>query len=188
MKLLLYCTKGKPYLNDYRLNEYCNKFVTMSKPVDDVNGKIVAECDYEVEEIYYLSFMNKKLRERIYKESCLSDEELSNYMNGHDTMYAIHIENLNIFDKPKELSDYYTFDSEKHININYCKPITNLPKNMMYCWTLQLSHNVIFNGFFQKNILVPVHPKLLCKILNGEKTIEVRKKVLKEMVENENKK
>lgn len=31
-------------------------------------------------------------------------------------------------------------------------------------------------------ILISVRPKWLCKILNGEKTIEVRKKVLKEML------
>lgn len=31
-------------------------------------------------------------------------------------------------------------------------------------------------------ILISVRPEWLCKILNGEKTIEVRKKVLKEML------
>ena len=32
------------------------------------------------------------------------------------------------------------------------------------------------------NILISITPEWLCKILNGEKTIEVRKKVLKRML------
>lgn len=31
-------------------------------------------------------------------------------------------------------------------------------------------------------ILISIHPEWLCKILNGEETIEIRKKVLKEML------
>lgn len=34
-------------------------------------------------------------------------------------------------------------------------------------------------------ILISIRPEWLCKILNGEKTIEVRKKVLKEMLGND---
>ena len=34
-------------------------------------------------------------------------------------------------------------------------------------------------------VLISIQPQWLCKILNGEKTIEVRKKVLKEMLKNE---
>ena len=51
MKLLLYCTKKKPYLNDYTKTEYCNEYVLMDKNVNALNGKIVAECDFEVEKI-----------------------------------------------------------------------------------------------------------------------------------------
>ena len=31
-------------------------------------------------------------------------------------------------------------------------------------------------------ILISIRPEWLCKILNGEKTVEIRKKVLKEML------
>ena len=40
----------------------------------------------------------------------------------------------------------------------------------------------VYDRFGNKYILISVRPKWLCKILNGEKTIEVRKKVLKEML------
>lgn len=186
-KLLIYCTKAKPYLysmnrvydrkrlfdivkgNKKIVEEKMNNLFCMNN-LRKLNGKIVAECDFEVEEIYYLSFMNEKLRERIYKESCLSDEELSNYMNGHDTMYAIHIKNLNIFDKPKELSDYGIKD-EKINDTTYFKVLEKAPQNMCY---------VMENA--EKKVLISIHSEWLCKILNGEKTIECRKRILKEMI------
>jgi len=34
----------------------------------------------------------------------------------------------------------------------------------------------------EKKVLISIRPEWLCKILNSEKTIEVRKKVLKEMM------
>ena len=186
MKLLLYCTKGKPYLkkrNQSILDNGIDKYIQSQEIT--LNGKIVAECDYEVEEIYYLSFMNEKLRQRIYKESCLSDEEISNYMNRHDTMYAIHIKNLHIFDKLIELNELYN-DEEQLNEVNslwdfYGMPdyesyeeiqIKKAPQNMMYAYS--------YTG--EKYVLISIHPEHLCKILNGEKTIEVRRRVLKGMI------
>ena len=60
MKLLLYCTKEKPYLNcDFGKDnheEYSSNWnIYLANKQDEcsniVNGKIVAECDFEVEEI-----------------------------------------------------------------------------------------------------------------------------------------
>lgn len=55
MKILLYCTKSKPYLigRKYSSNKYYlvkdNSFMDARDYIH--NGKIVAECDFEVEEI-----------------------------------------------------------------------------------------------------------------------------------------
>ena len=45
--------------------------------------------------------------------------------------------------------------------------------------------NSDFKAYEDFDILISIRPEWLCKILNGEKTIEVRKKVLKEMLKNE---
>lgn len=177
MKLLLYCTKAKPYLYPH----FNNLYFTKNKDFGNVklNGKIVAECDFEVEEIEkgygihhtsfdeegyfddFYDYMTKTIDEDILlKRSCLNVVELETY----NPNYAIHIKNLHIFGKPKELSEY---------GMDFpISPIVKAPQNMMYA-----------NGIGERYILISIRPEWLCKILNREKTIEVRKKVLKEMLE-----
>ena len=98
-------------------------------------------------------------------------------------LYAIHIKNLHIFDKPKELSDYYSQGQVNWIEetelYRLKNGITSAPQNMCYAYKYNYSKNKL-----EKYILISIKPEWLCKILNGEKTIEVRKKVLKEMLKN----
>ena len=54
------------------------------------------------------------------------------------------------------------------------KPICYAPQNMMRC----------IDAYDNQYILISIRPEYLVKILNKEKTIEVRKKVLKEMIKN----
>ena len=194
IKGLLYCTKEKPYLVE-RLPFNEKKFYQCRKKNDyySLNGKIVAECDFEVEEIYYLSWMNEKLRERILKQSCLTDKQFSDYMGNKDTCYALHISNLKIFDEPRELSDFTTrtpvdYDSiicdsctDFGFDCNKCRyscdyqQVIKAPKNMMK----------VCEWDIEDKVLISIKSEWLCKILNGEKTIVVRRKVLKEMLEND---
>lgn len=185
MKLLLYCTKAKPYLNDYRLMENCNQFVIMNKPYNNLNGKIVAECDFDVEEIRIVDddplgaywYETKTLSENeVLKKSCLTSDEIFEYLGEDNEGYAIHIKNLHIFDEPKELSDYYGLIPKKVNTLNgSCyinESIEKAPQNMMYA----------IDDNDNEYVLISIKPQWLCKILNGEKTIEVRKKVLKGML------
>ena len=193
MKLLLYCTKSKPYLVE-RLPFNEKKFYQCRKKNDyySLNGKIVAECDFEVEEIEkgygthhasfdeegyfddYYDYMTKTIDEDILlKRSCLNIEELETY----NPKYAIHIKNLHIFDKPKELSEFYSI--EEVGGMLFTKPLTKAPQNMQ-----RVSINNWEYASYNPDdirILISIRPEWLCKILNGEKTIEVRRKVLKEM-------
>lgn len=175
MKLLLYCTKANSYLYGM-YSGFESKYgyhLTNDKKVFEqhnvLNGKIVAECDFEVEEISIEKCLvaenyttNTMDMNKLLKCSCLTEHELINY----EPKYAIHIKNLHIFDEPKELYDYST-DFPIY-------PIVKAPQNMMYCYGENIG---------DKYILISIRPEWLCKILNGEKTIEVRKKVLKEMLE-----
>lgn len=191
MKLLLYCTKSKPYLLDLR-NDFQNiKFDTFDTKEslktgwNVLNGKIVAECDYEVEDIYYsniteeYSILSLPLisgTEEMYQKMCLDYLELSEYLENEDESadcgYAIHIKNLHIFDKPKELKDYYHNASK----------LEKAPQNMMMVQEITESDKYQGSYLVKDYVLISIRPEWLCKILNGEKTIEVRKKVLKEML------
>ena len=128
-------------------------------------------CDFLEEQddgrFYFTKTLNKN---EVYEKSCLDINQLFNYL-GEKGGYAIHIKNLNIFNKPRELSDYYKSN-------DYCKswqPITKAPQNMMNAYDIDLEKGVYWK------ILISIRPEWLVKILNGEKKIEVRKKVLKEM-------
>ena len=50
------------------------------------------------------------------------------------------------------------------------RALVKAPQNMCNAYDVYKNHY----------ILISIRPEWLCKILNGEKTIEVRKKVLKE--------
>jgi hypothetical protein len=56
------------------------------------------------------------------------------------------------------------------------EPLEKAPQNMMWVYVKE-------NGKWEERLLISVRPQWLCKILNGEKDIEVRRKVLKGMVE-----
>ena len=194
MKLLLYCTKAKPILFkpfewDCFPNDEASRFyLGDSKTIEideELNGKIVAECEFEVEKIvcvlrntkekgFFEEYTTKSLSEKeLLYASKIDEISFINYLDSKDG-YGIHIKNLHIFGKPKELNDYYktskinTFDGYDLVN----ESIDKAPQNMMYC----------YNEKGKKYALISIRPKWLCKILNGEKTIEVRKKVLKEML------
>lgn len=193
MKMLLYCTKAKLFLRksikdkDYYLDNN-SKFNIIPKEDYVLNGKIVAECDFEVDKLTNCgtSFMIMKyddLKEsyrytnKIARDSCLNYTDLRRYL-GTNNGYAIHIKNLHIFDKPKELNEVYKIEDIG--GMLFTKPLTNAPQNMM-----MVSLNHWEYATYEPNdinILISIRPEWLCKILNGEKTIEVRKKVLKEML------
>lgn len=182
IKLLLYCTKqmprlvftdGKWWLDNSKENTYWEKEQTA--PIG-YNGRIIAECDFEAEEIkidsmYYTNTIGEFT---LQKRGCLNSNDLFNYLSK-DKGYAIHIKNLNIFDTPRELKNYKTkkeFLGGKQV---FWKELKKAPQNMMYCYGKNTG---------EKYILISIHPEWLVKILNGEKTIEVRKKILKEMMQN----
>ena len=108
----IYCTKGgdmvcyRPNFDGYACvpNLYGNEYF---------NGKVVARfwCD-KVEEINIYGevvthFSTEKIKEdELLKKSCLSYAEMFDYFDNCENGYAIHITKLEIFDKPKELSEF----------------------------------------------------------------------------------
>ena len=203
MKALLYCTKGKDYL--YKTNfvkiedikkgcldklvyetDKNERLYLDGDKRENLNGKIVAEVEIDkVEEIdngsrfndegryYVTNYMSYGM---VLEKSCLTDKELEKYLQ-EDIGYALHLTNLKVFDEPKELSEYYLFDPD------YCilKEIKKAPQNMCRVVESRGLIEVPSNEY----ILISIQPQHLCNILNGKKTIEVRRKVLnclKEMI------
>ena len=198
IKLLLYCTKAKKQkdllwsnnLKHFFLDGAYNRLID-NLPEYLLNGKIVAECDFEVEEIvcdgYAYLPLNSNPAE-LETKGCLTEQELENYFTKKYGLvgYAIHIKNLHIFDTPKELNDYYKFDGIYN-DINNWKTIDKAPQNMMYAYDLisELGFSGTYNMHLKKNILISIQSQWMCLILNRIKDVEVRKVVLKEMLENE---
>ena len=178
MKYLIYVTKSKPWLF---FNKSINYYSLSNKKVDnDLNGKIVAEFDGEVNTItmFFIPLLNSveyltgKEPYRYFsygnllKASCLNDNEMYKYLGCKDG-WAIHINDLKIFEEPKKLSDYHISYYNKDLKMMREKHLEKAPQNM--CRAFDVNGNYI---------VLSVHPEWACKILNGEKTIEVRKQVL----------
>lgn len=163
IKSLLYCTKAKPIL----VKNVDGTYTTTPNllPFDTpLNGKIACECEGETEELtyckdtfgYVLHLSNVK--ERVMKLS---------------ECYTKKIERIKVLGSPYFDTDSVDYYFEKR---EVLKHITKAPQNMMWVYVKE-------NGKWVKYLLISVRPQWLCKILNKEKTIEVRRKVLKGMVE-----
>lgn len=165
---------------------------------EKLNGKIVAECEVECE------IINGKNIRSFEKTSCLDTKSLIDYLKPYlvwdrsveKMLYhfydydflgnTLHITNLKAFDRPLELREVkhikkpscnscpyqYEIDCEYHKEVECeCEiPLTKAPQNMQW---------VYLNGI--RYCLISVRSKWLCKIMNGEKTDEIRRKVLKGM-------
>lgn len=171
-----------------------------------LNGFIVAECDFKVEGME--DYFNNHSVEEFNKDSqlYLSDfisyitkdghhiNDLAKYAKKHGNIgYAIYLTNLHIFDRPKHLTQLTKMNWQENIEAcikrkGFCNfgfsskgdkwigcikaQLDKAPQNMMKV--------IDWNG--ENCILISIKSEWLCKILNKEKTIEVRKRVLKEMI------
>lgn len=115
-KVDIYCTKDKlallrddedveerykyDFWNHAEFHESCGKKVC--------GGKVIGEfvCDYIYHNISYDC-----------EDSCVSTSDLMKYANGK-RLYGWHISDLIIYDKPKQLSEFYVEDAEA---IKNCK-------------------------------------------------------------------
>ena len=200
VKALLYCTKAKPFLFEVEKDDNQVLYATTRLGNLDscrinhkkvLNGKIVAECEVETEELFIKKGIgwtstSGMTEEEILHKSQLRKNKLNEYLG--DNGYALHISNLAIFKKPKELNNYIIDNTKTYGSFGWAfeenKKYISLkkaPQNMMRVYD---SWDADENGSGELCVLISIRPEWLCKILNGEKTIEVRKRVLKGMIDN----
>ena len=112
----IYYTKDKPYLanaTELFTGKYaCISNDEVSYKEHNLNGKVVAKFTLnKVEEIHQNyqielgSWRYYENEETIEELACLDNGDLQDYLDMK-TGYAWHISNLEIFDKPKELSEF----------------------------------------------------------------------------------
>ena len=79
---------------------------------------IVADCDS-------VALFDRQTKEYIGEEACLTAEEARKYL-GVTCGYALHISELKIYDKPKELSEFNLLCKRRSgtYNCDYCKYLT----------------------------------------------------------------
>ena len=136
----IYCTKGKQLVDcpQWVENELCHQFwydkdiALLENSQALLNGKVVARfwCD-KVEDFgsKYVYAMKDQHFYDILKGACLTARDLTEYahftheqfIKGKTNLYAIHITKLEIFDKPKELSEFYRIRITKCINCKHYK-------------------------------------------------------------------
>ena len=168
MKLLLYCTKGKELWGDgtgetwngIAEDEDLDLVFELNPTLTRLNGKIVAQCNCEKVDLIcpdfnYLDASCKDGKGFILYKACLTRKDLVDYGKGK-YLYALHLSNLEVFDNPKELRYY---------------GVKKAPQNMMK----------VFDDKGNEYVLISIRPEHLANILNGKKTIEVRKRILKSM-------
>ena len=105
-KVYIYCTYGNPKDN------YC-----LGK-----RGKVIGEfvCDNILHSNENAFIGNKPLTQYVLKSSCLTMEEINQYRQGKN-IYAWHISNLVIYDKPKELSEFWSADKCPYASTDGCR-------------------------------------------------------------------
>lgn len=163
-KVVVYCTKKndefikrcKEIQNKLYESHYLN---SRAERVLRGVGKVVLEYVVnEVDDILLHTHSFEKKKERILRDSCLSEQELKKYLkcdiNGKSNAgKAWYISQLKVFETPKELGDFFKIDcaSEHCSSCNYstvekkgdrfqyiCSAIvTRPPQNFMRVWEIK---------------------------------------------------
>jgi len=153
----VYITKSKPYIkwnSTYSMNGIIqDEWIFSNEKASSINGKVIFRFwfyGYETLEIdsdLEISTI-KRSHEELLEKSCVDYNALNNMFmneNGDVFGYAWHIKQLEIFEKPKRLSDYLSSlndyaDAEIGRLIyedklgNYYQTLKNAPQKMKYIY------------------------------------------------------
>ena len=136
----------KPFIEPVLLLKGVGVIAEPIKP-SYLNGKVVAKFTlntiwkYENKKPVAFRGENKMILyqyDDLQVFGCISLEEINKYCNGN--CYTWHIDNLEIFDKPKELKEFYVYSHSvagvgldgKDKTFEILKPLTKAPQS--YCY------------------------------------------------------
>lgn len=162
MRLLLYCSQNGEdlyktdkgfVLTDFGIGTYY-------KNIKKINGTIPALCNFDIEEINPI--FNCDNYEWL-TEGCNMDlQDIRNYLNDKKG-YAIHVKNISNFLDQIHITDIKCWDEKQGAYVCMSKG----PQKMMRC----------FIGD-EEFAIIPVDPKVLFNILNGDRTIILKRKIM----------
>lgn len=152
LDVYIYCTKEDNLmkLSNFRKDKYiCGKeyditdFVWLNIGYEG-KGKVVAKFTLnKVEEIFTIGMYYHETKtldkNELSRLSCLSRNDLDIYLQGENG-YAWHIDNLEIFGKPKELTDFFVYshtvsgerEDGSETKFDILKPLDKAPQS--YCY------------------------------------------------------
>ena len=128
----IYCTKDKKYGYMYNGQSISQGVVVARFWCDEI--EYIEDGDFK--NFNYISYCLDSFRNTISAFSCLSIEQINAYLKGKDG-YAIHIGKLEIFDKPKELSEFNALQRAKATDCGYLKQCKNCGKRFNRCHLLK---------------------------------------------------
>lgn len=137
-KVYIYCTQGQ---EQKELFKKLYKYIPLNNRV--VIGEFV--CDKITEFSFDEKYNNLTLVDMSWK-SCLTKDEIADYSNGQYIVFGWHISDLVIYDKPKELSEFFkACDKPKGTDCsvcidhreNRCKAITRPPQSWCYVESIE---------------------------------------------------
>lgn len=128
-KVYIYCTGGPPYLNSH--NGYCyleERDVLGYRGTGlycRLNNRVIGEfvCDDIAKILNFVTHFGVEGRpERelntIARASCLDYMDMLGYLGTEKDGYAWHISDLKIYDHPKKLSEFCSYDARLSFNEN----------------------------------------------------------------------
>lgn len=210
-KLVLCCSKVKPYLyaNISALEEPLNinikdvfftTYDTNNYKRTPLNGKVIVECDVEIEKIFFQcqkdktgwtnygyktdSLKNSELYAKSYRSFSLLDDYFCGREHNQKVGYAIHIKNLHIYEKARELDEFEKGNlpeldfTDNFVDDNYYE-LTRVLK------TPSSAIKVRDMKDYQYKFLLSRDSFELSRILNGKQTVIVVKKLPKKMLNND---
>ena len=143
----IYCTKDKPYLanaTELFTGKYaCISNDEVSYKEHNLNGKVVAKFTLNKVENVGRYNVFEYGTETITPDNfnfmtCLRDDQIREYLGNSKKLFAIHISKLEIFDDPKELSEFNHWTDKKiqwysvGEKVKVMVSLTNAPQN--YCY------------------------------------------------------
>lgn len=115
-KAYIYCTKGKDgYEWLYRVDN--NGYGKAQSWHGKVIGEFICDKVYNLVNasggIVFADENLNQLEPQLFRDmSCLTDEQTADYLGNKDG-YGLHITDLKIYDKPKELRDFFVYKKVK---------------------------------------------------------------------------
>lgn len=176
MKILLLCKKGgHKLIDEYKFKfDYVNQKMLESDPV---NGKIIGECDFNVEDINagcidnQFDIISDEFKNITQKEII---DKLPRKNFGEKIGYAIHVDNINFFTEPQEISEYYYKGGR----------LKNMPKTMLVVQKITNKKIKVLdkkvNSFHvEEYIILPCSSIEIYNIWSHKQDVIIRNRILK---------